>query len=81
MRAGIVLHLHMLCGTRPGCAKLTLVDVGGVGLLAGLGPLLLLARGGGLLTGILLLRRSLGSSASRGLGGGLLLSISLGRHF
>ena len=51
----------------------TLVDVGAVRLLAGLGALLLVARGGRLLCGIPLL----GSLAdgSRGLGGGL------GRHF
>jgi hypothetical protein len=59
--------------------KLTLVDVGGVGLLPGLGALLLLARGSGrLLASLLLLGRRL---ASRGLaagGGGLL---GLGRHF
>lgn len=62
------------------CIQLTLVDVGGVGLLAGLGPLLLVARRGSLLAGILLLG-SLGSG-SRGLGGGLLLSgISLRGHF
>lgn len=58
--------------------QLTLVDVGGVGLLAGLGALLLVARSGGLLAGILLLR-SLGGSG-RGLGGGLLVG-GLGRHF
>lgn len=45
-----------------------LVDVGRVGLLAGLGALLLVARGsGGLLAGLLLLG---GSLASRGLAGG-----------
>jgi hypothetical protein len=45
-----------------------LVDVGGVGLLAGLGALLLLARGsGGLLASLLLLS---GSLAGRGLAGG-----------
>ena len=45
-----------------------LVDVGGVGLLAGLGALLLVARdGGGLLASLLLLSRSL---AGRGLAGG-----------
>jgi hypothetical protein len=55
-----------------------LVDVGAVGLLAGLGALLLVARGSGLLAGILLLG-SLGGG-SRGLGGGLLVS-SLGSHF
>jgi hypothetical protein len=45
-----------------------LVDVGGVGLLAGLGALLLVARdGGGLLASLLLLSRGL---ASRGLAGG-----------
>lgn len=58
--------------------QLTLVDVGGVGLLAGLGALLLVARSSGLLAGILLLR-SLGGSG-RGLGGGLLVG-GLGRHF
>lgn len=60
-----------------GNRKLTLVDVAGVGLLAGLGALLLVTGGGGLLAGILLLG-SLGGS-SRGLGGGLLVS-SLGSH-
>jgi hypothetical protein len=55
-----------------------LVDVGGVGLLAGLGPLLLITGRGGLLASILLLR-SLGSSGG-GLGGGLLVG-GLGRHF
>ena len=58
--------------------QLTLVDVGGVGLLTRLGALLLLTGGGGLLAGILLLR-GLGGS-SRGLGGGLLVG-SFGRHF
>lgn len=58
--------------------QLTLVDVGGVSLLAGLGALLLVAGSGSLLAGILLLR-SLGGG-SRGLGGGLLVS-GLGRHF
>lgn len=58
--------------------RLTLVDVAGVGLLAGLGALLLVTGGGGLLAGILLLG-SLGGSG-RGLGGGLLVS-SLGSHF
>lgn len=60
-------------------SDLTLVDVGGVGLLPGLGALLLLARGSGsLLAGLLLLS---GSLASRGLaaGGGSLLG--LGGHF
>ncbi len=58
--------------------KLTLVDVGGVGLLPGLGALLLVTRGrGGLLASLLLLS---GSLASRGLaaGGGSLLG--LGGH-
>ena len=59
--------------------KPTLVDVGGVGLLPGLGALLLLAGGSGcLLASLLLLGRRL---PSRGLaaGGGSLLG--LGRHF
>ena len=76
------------CATRandaPGCAgsesgKLTLVDVGGVGLLPGLGALLLVTGGsGGLLASLLLLS---GSLAGRGLaaGGGSLLG--LGGHF
>jgi hypothetical protein len=63
-----------------GWMELTLVDVAGVGLLAGLGPLLLLARGGGgLLAGILLLRSLGGSGGS--LAGGLLLGSGLRRHF
>lgn len=60
-------------------ARLTLVDVGGVCLLAGLGALLLLARSSGLLAGILLLR-GLGGSGG-GLGGGGLLVGGFGRHF
>lgn len=56
-------------------SRLTLEDVGGVGLLSGLGALLLVSRGGrgSLLAGLLLLS---GRLASRGLagGGGLLLS-------
>lgn len=56
----------------------TSVDVGRVGLLAGLGPLLLVTGSGGLLASILLLRRLGGGG--RGLGGGLLVS-GLGRHF
>ncbi len=59
--------------------QLTLVDVRGVGLLAGLGALLLVTRRGGLLASILLLLGSLGGS-SRGLGGGLLVG-GLGGHF
>ena len=67
------------CATRandaPRCAgsgsesgKLTLVDVGGVGLLPGLGALLLVTGGsGGLLASLLLLS---GSLAGRGLAGG-----------
>jgi len=59
-----------------------LVNVGAVGLLAGLGALLLAFTGGsrGLLSGLLLLN---GSLSGRGLagGGGLLLSGSFGRHF
>jgi hypothetical protein len=54
-----------------------LVDVRRVGLLAGLGALLLVARGGGLLAGILLLGSLAGGSGS--LAGGLLVS-SLGSH-
>lgn len=69
--------------TRNGCgwkARLTLVDVAGVGLLPRLGALLLLAGGGGgLLASLLLLN---GSLASRGLaaGGGSGLG-GLGGHF
>ena len=55
----------------------TLVDVGRVGLLSRLGALLLLAGGGGLLAGILLLG-SLGRGRG-GLRGGLL--VGLGGHF
>lgn len=58
--------------------SLTLVNVGGVGLLARLGALLLVARSGGLLAGILLLG-GLGGSG-RGLGGRLLVG-GLGGHF
>lgn len=54
------------------------VDVRRVGLLAGLGALLLVARGGSLLASILLLR-SLGGSGG-GLGGGLLVG-GLRGHF
>lgn len=57
---------------------LTLVDVGRVGLLAGLGPLLLVTRGRGLLASILLLRSLRGSGG--GLGGGLLVG-GLRGHF
>lgn len=50
-----------------------LVDVGGVGLLAGLGALLLVARGsGGLLASLLLLSRGLAGGRLAGGGGGLL---------
>lgn len=61
--------------------KLTLVDVGRVGLLASLAALLLLARGSGgsLLAGLLLLSRSL-SSWGLATSAGLLLG-SFGRHF
>lgn len=59
--------------------RLTLVDVRRVGLLAGLGPLLLVAGARSLLRGILLLSGSL-RGASRGLGGGLLVS-GLRGHF
>jgi hypothetical protein len=58
--------------------ELTFVDVGGVGLLARLGALLLVTRGSGLLAGLLLLGGGLGSGS---LGGGLLLSGGFGRHF
>lgn len=58
--------------------KLTLVDVGGVGLLAGLGALLLVAGSGSLLAGLLLLGGGLGSGS---LGGGLLLSSCFWCHF
>jgi hypothetical protein len=57
--------------------RLTFVDVRGVSLLAGLGALLLLARCGGLLSGILLLSGSLGCWC---LGGRLLLGGTLWRH-
>lgn len=56
----------------------TFVDVRRVGLLARLGALLLVARGSGLLAGLLLLSGCLGS---RCLGGGLLLCCGLGSHF
>jgi len=59
-------------------ARITLVDVGRVGLLARLGALLLVTGSCRLLAGILLLR-SLGGRG-RSLGGGLLIS-SFGRHF
>ena len=58
--------------------RLTLVDVGRVGLLAGLGALLLVTAGSSLLAGILLLGSLGGSGGS--LGGGLLVS-GLGCHF
>jgi len=57
-----------------------LVDVGGVGLLAGLGALLLVARdGGGLLASLLLLSRSLAGRGLAGSGGSL--GSDLGCHF
>lgn len=59
--------------------QLTLVDVGRVCLLAGLGTLLLVTRGSGLLAGILLLRSLGGSGGCLG-SGGLLVS-GLRRHF
>lgn len=61
--------------------RLTLVDVGRVGLLAGLAALLLLASGssGSLLAGFLLLSGGLSTSRGLATGGGLLLS-SFGRH-
>jgi hypothetical protein len=59
--------------------KLTLVDVGGVGLLPGLGALLLVTGGsGGLLASLLLLSWCL-SSGGLAAGGGSLLCF--GRHF
>jgi hypothetical protein len=59
----------------------TLVDVGGVGLLSGLGALLLVTGGGGgLLASLLLLNGSLASSRGLAAGGGSLLSC-LGCHF
>lgn len=62
--------------------KLTLVDVGRVGLLAGLAALLLLASGGGgsLLASLLLLSRGLAANGGLATGGGLLLS-GLRGHF
>lgn len=60
-------------------AGLTLVDVGRVGFLAGLGALLLVTGRSGLLAGILLLGSLRGSG--RGLGGGGLLVSGLGCHF
>jgi hypothetical protein len=61
------------------------VNIGAVGLLAGLGSLLLLTRGrGGLLSGLFLLvggGLSGRGLASGGAGGGLLLSVGFGRHF
>lgn len=56
----------------------TLVDVGAVSLLAGLGALLLVTRSSSLLAGILLLGSLGGSGGS--LGGGLLVG-GLGGHF
>jgi len=56
----------------------TFVDVGRVGLLAGLGALLLVTSRGGLLSSLLLLSGGLGG---RCLGGGLLLCCGFGRHF
>lgn len=60
--------------------KLTLVDVRGVSLLAGLGPLLLLARSSGLLASILLLG-GLRSGRRRFRSSGRSLRRSLGGHF
>lgn len=61
---------------------LTLIDVGGVGLLSGLAALLLLTRGGscGLLPGFLLLCGSLATSGGLTTGARLLLS-GFRRHF
>lgn len=59
----------------------TLVDVGGVGLLSGLGALLLVTGGGGgLLASLLLLSGSLASGRGLAASGGSLLSC-LGCHF
>ena len=62
--------------------KLTLVDVRRIGLLPGLATLLLLARGSGssLLSGLLLLSRSLTTSWGLATSAWLLLS-GFGRHF
>ena len=62
--------------------QLTLVDVGRVGLLAGLAALLLLASGSGgsLLASLLLLSRGLAANGGLATGGGLLLS-GLRGHF
>jgi len=59
--------------------ELTLVDVGGVGLLPRLGALLLLTSRSGLLASGVLLLGGLGGDGSLG-GGGLLVG-GLGRHF
>ena len=68
------------CPWRHAMRQLTLVDVGAVGLLAGLARLLLLSRGsGGLLSSLLLLGRSLSASWGLAASAGLLLS-SLGSH-
>ena len=70
----------LMCKRRDSEAQeeLTFVDVGGVGLLARLGALLLVTRGSGLLAGLLLLGGGLGSGS---LGGGLLLSSCFWCHF
>lgn len=72
---------EMIIGKQRG-HRLTLVNVGGVGLLAGLAALLLLARGSGgsLLASLLLLSRGLAANGGLAAGGGLLLS-GLGGHF
>lgn len=61
-------------------ATLTLVDIGGIGLLSGLGALLLVAGVGCLLAGFLLLCGSFASGCLAGGGGGLLVGGGLGRH-
>lgn len=62
--------------------QLTLVDVGGVGLLARLAALLLLASASGsLLASLLLLSGGLATNGSLAGSGGLLLSSLGGSHF
>lgn len=73
-RAELVKFAHVGWNYEP-----TLVDVGTVSLLASLGALLLLARSGGLLASILLLR-SLAGGGCLGGSSGLLVG-GLRRHF